>query len=321
VAGSHTLEKFINGVARDIDDPEAKVTVWKRLQAHRLADGPAADRQEARSRGDLRIGALGSGSDYTAFLDHLGIASVNLGFGGEDEGGIYHSIYDDFYWYTHFSDTDFVYGRALAQTAGTSVMRLADADLLPLDFNNFTDTLRRYIDEVRKLAADKREQAVELNRQLDDGVFSQVDDPRHHRTVPARETVPPFLNFAPLENGFAALERTAKAYDEALARASENGGEALARASVREVNVRLIAIERAMTLKEGLPNRDWFKHQIYAPGLYTGYGVKTLPAVRESIEQKNWKLAEEEIMRVGKVLENTGEAIQGATTELVRAAR
>src|SRR5450631_1527068 len=329
VAGSHTLEKFINGVARDIDDPEAKVTVWKRLQAKRLAgaaegraaERQAADRQEARTRADLRIDALGSGSDYTAFLDHLGIASVNLGFDDEDDGGIYHSIYDDFYWYTHFSDTDFAYGRVLAQTAGTSVIRLADAELLPLDFDNFTDTLRRYIDEVQKLARDKREQTMERNRQIDEGVFAQVDDPRHPRTIPARESVPPFLNFAPLENGFAALLRTAKAYDEALAHASENGGDGLARASLREVNARLIAIERAMTLKEGLPNRDWFKHQIYAPGFYTGYGVKTLPAVRESIEQKDWKLAEEEIVRVGKVLENTGEAIEGATAELARAAR
>ena len=324
VAGSHTLEKFINGVARDIEDPEANVTVWKRLQARRLAGAAgrqAADGQEARTRADLRIGALGSGSDYTAFLDHLGIASVNLGFGGEDDGGIYHSIYDDFYWYTHFSDSDFVYGRALAQTAGTSVIRLADAELLPLDFDNFTDTLRRYIDEVQKLARDKREQTLERNRQIDEGVFAQVDDPRQRRTIPPKEAVPPFLNFAPLENGFAALLRTAKAYDEALAQASENGGDKLARASLREVNARLIAIERAMTLKEGLPNRDWFKHQIYAPGFYTGYGVKTLPAVRESIEQKDWKLAEEEIVRVGKVLENTGEAIEGATAELVRAAR
>jgi N-acetylated-alpha-linked acidic dipeptidase len=322
--GSHTLEKFINGVARDIDDPESKVSVWRRLQAERLAraaEGAATDRQEARTRADLRIGALGSGSDYTAFLDHLGIASIDLGFGGEDEGGIYHSIYDDFYWYTHFSDKDFVYGRALAQTAGTAVMRLADADLLPLDFDNFTDTLRRYIDEVQKLARDKRDQIVERNRQIDDGVFAMIDDPRNPRTAPARETVPPFLNFAPLENGFAALQRTAKAYDEALAHASENGGDGLARASLREVNARLIAIERAMTLNEGLPNRDWFKHQIYAPGFYTGYGVKTLPAVRESIEQKDWKLAEEQIVRVGKVLENTGEAIQGATAELTRAAQ
>jgi len=269
----------------------------------------------------LRIGALGSGSDYGAFLQHDGVAALNLGFGGEDGGGIYHSIYDDFYWYTHFSDRDFVYGRALAQTAGTTVMRLANADLLPLDFDNFTETLLRYIDEVQKLARDQREQAVERNRQLDEGILTLVDDPRRPRTLPARETVPPFLNFAPLENGFDALQRTARAYDQALAKAAENGGEALARAGLREVNARLIAIERAMTLHEGLPNRDWFKHQIYAPGFYTGYGVKTLPAVRESIEQKDWKLAQEQIIKVGKVLENTGEAIRGATAELTRAVR
>jgi N-acetylated-alpha-linked acidic dipeptidase len=316
VEGSHTLEKFINGVARDIEDPESKASVWKRLQASRVA----RDGSEARNRADLRIAALGSGSDYTAFLDHLGIASVNMGFGGEDQGGIYHSIYDDLYWYMHFSDKDLVYGRALAQTAGTSVMRLADADVLPLDFDNFTETLRRYIDEVQRLARDKRDQAVERNRQIDDGVFALTDDPRRPRTTPPRENVPPFLNFAPLENGFAALQRTARAYSEALAHASENGGEALARASLREVNARLIAIERAMTLNDGLPNREWFKHQIYAPGFYTGYGVKTLPAVRESIEQNDWKLAGEQIVRVGKVLENTGEAIQSATAELTRAA-
>jgi N-acetylated-alpha-linked acidic dipeptidase len=327
VQGSHTLEKFVNGVARDIEDPETKGSVWKRLQAFRIAraEGNAvAERQEARQRPDLRIGALGSGSDYTAFLDHLGVASVNLNFGGEDSGGIYHSIYDDFYWYTHFSDTEFVYGRALAQTAGTAVMRLADAELLPLDFANFTDTVWRYVDEVQRLAKDKRDQIIERNRQLDEGVFAATDDPRRPKRPPAREEVPPFLNFAPLENGLAALQRTTERYDLALERAAENGGAALARAALagvalREVNARLIAVERALTLSDGLPNRPWFKHQIYAPGFYTGYGVKTLPAVRESIEQKDWKLAGEQIVRVGKVLENAGEAIQGATSELGRA--
>ena len=189
-----------------------------------------------------------------------------MGFGGEDQGGIYHSIYDDFYWYTHFSDKDFVYGRALAQTAGTTVMRLADADVLPLDFDNFTDTLRRYIDEVQKLARDKRDQIVERNRQIDDGVFALIDDPRRPRTVPPREAVPPFLNFAPLENGFAALQRTARAYDEALAHAAENGGDALARASLREVNARLIAIERAMTLQR----RTAQSRLVQAPDLRAG---------------------------------------------------
>jgi len=317
VEGSHTLEKFINGVARDVEDPETKLPVWKRLQLRRTANpaaSAAADRQETRQRADLRIGALGSGSDYTVFLDHLGVASLNLGYGGEDGGGIYHSVYDDFYWYTHFSDSDFVYGRALAQTAGTAVMRLAGAELLPYDFDDFTDTIRQYVAEVSRLAREKREQIIERNRQIDEGLFAATEDPREKTVPPPKEAVPPFLNFAPLENGLAALERATALYDQALARATENGGAALARAALRDANARLIAVERALTLDDGLPNRPWFKHQIYAPGLYTGYGVKTLPAVRESIEQKQWQLADEEIARVGKVLENAGEAIQAAAS-------
>ena len=319
-SGSHTLEKFINDVARDVEDPETKLSVWKRLQLNRIAN-QSTERQELRQRPDLRIGALGSGSDYTAFIDHLGIASLNLGYGGEDGSGIYHSIYDDFNWYTHFDDTDFGYGRALAQTVGLAVLRLADSDLLPYDFSNFTETIRRYIDEVEKLARDERDQIIERNRQIDEGAFAAAADPKKNVAPPAKEPVPSFLNFAPLRNGLAALERTSQQYDQALAHASENGSAALARATLRDVNARLIAVERAMTLSDGLPGRPWFENQIYAPGFYTGYGVKTLPGVRESIEQKQWKQADEQIVRVGKVLENTGEVIQSAATELDRAAR
>jgi N-acetylated-alpha-linked acidic dipeptidase len=264
----------------------------------------------------LRIGALGSGSDYTAFLDHLGIASVNMGFGGEGGSGIYHSIYDDFYWYTHFSDTTFVYGRALAQTAGTSVMRLADAELLPFDFDDFTDTVRRYVAEVEKPARDRRDQVLERNRMIDDGTYAAVEDPRHKTVLPAKEAVPPFLNFAPLENGLAALERVNRDYDAALAQAGRNGGSALASAALREANSKLIAVERALTSNTGLPNRPWFKHQIYAPGFYTGYGVKTLPAVRESIEQNEWKLADQEIARAAGAIEAAAAAIQAAAGAL-----
>ncbi len=317
--GSHTLEKFINGVARDVEDPETKLTVWKRRQF--AAESSPQDGAEARTRPDLRIGALGSGSDYTAFLDHLGVASLNLGFGGEDGGGIYHSIYDDFYWYTHFSDTTFVYGRALAQTCGTAVMRLADADLLPFDFDNFTDTMRRYVADVKRLAEEKRGQIVERNRQIDEGMFAALADPREKSVLPTKEPAPPFLNFAPLDNGIAALERTAGAFDKALTHADENGGAALARAALKDVNDRLVTLERVLLLGDGLPNRAWFKHQIYAPGLYTGYGVKTLPGARESIEQKQWKQADEQIARVGKVFENAGEAIQGITSALEQAVR
>jgi len=326
--GSHTLEKFVNTVAREVDDPEVKMSVAQRLQLGRSivpgrGQAPVAESggQSSGSRAEFPLGALGSGSDYSVFLDHLGIASLNLGFGGEDREGIYHSIYDDFYWYTHFADTDFVYARALAQTAGIAVMRLADSELLPFDFDNFTATIRRYITEVERLATEERTRIIERNRQIDEGAFTAANDPRFPTVPPAKETVPPFLSFAPLQNALAALERTAQAYDQALAHASENGASALARAQLRDANARLIAVERSLTSKEGLPNRTWYKHEIYAPGFYTGYGVKTLPAVRESIEQKEWKQADEAIAHVGKVIENAGEAIQGATAELARATK
>lgn len=320
VEGSHSLEKLVNDVAKDITDPESHGSVWTRMRDARLVNPspnmPPQERTELRTRPDLRIGALGSGSDYTAFIDHLGIASVNLGFGGEDREGIYHSIYDDFYWYTHFSDSDFVYGRALAQTAGTLILRLADADVLPLDYRNFTDTINRYVQEVEKLARDRREQIIERNRSIDDGVYRAANDPRFPLQPPKKEEVPPFLNFAPLENGVADLQRVTEAYEHALATAAENGGSGLERAAMREINQKLIAVERSLTLSDGLPNRPWFKNMIYAPGFYTGYGVKTLPGVREAIEQKQWKEAEEQIARTGRVLENCGEAIQGATAAL-----
>src|SRR6185312_12107874 len=291
VEGSHTLEKFVNAVARDIEDPETKMTVAQRLRLRRASGGGEGNAVQAAAGSEFRIAALGSGSDYSAFIDHLGIASLNLGFGGEDRSGIYHSDYDDFYWYTHFSDTSFVYGRALAQIAGTAVLRMADAELLPFDFDNFTATMRRYVAEVEKLSTDSRNQAEARNRAIDQGVFKATMDPRSPTVAPSKEPVPPFLNFAPLENGLTALERMTQVYDQALARASENGASALARATLREANTRLIAVERALTSNEGLPERPWYKNQIYAPGFYTGYGVKTLPGVRESIEQKQWKQA------------------------------
>jgi N-acetylated-alpha-linked acidic dipeptidase len=301
MSGSHTLEKFINGVARDITDPQTKVSVWKRSQLRRIRDARTAEeRRELRSRGDLRISALGSGSDYTTFLDHLGIASLNIGFGGEDGGGIYHSIYDDFYWYTKFSDTDFAYGRALAQTGGTAVMRLANADVLPFEFTNFADTLRRYVDELKMLHRNMQEEIRERNRQIDDGVFTATADPKEKSVPPAKEDVPPFINFAPLDNAVAALSAAAE-------RAAADSRKASA--DLRSMNIALLQSERKLTHADGLPGRPWFKHMIYAPGFYTGYGVKTLPAVREAIEQKKWTEAEREIARTAKVLEQFAASI------------
>ena len=316
-SGSHTMEKLLNDVARDVQDPEKQISVWKRVQLLRLSQARLPEqRQELRQQSDWRIGALGSGSDYTAFLDHLGIASVNLGYGGEAGGGIYHSIYDDFYWYTHFDDSDLVYGRALAQTAGITVIRLADADLLPFDFTGLSDALRRYVSDLEKLSSDMREEARERNRQIEEGVFAATSDPRKTFVLPQREEIPPHLNFAPLRNALDVLSRSAERYRKAFSRARQH--EALPAETVRGVNAELIRSERALTSSEGLPGRPWFRNQIYAPGFYTDYGVKTIPAVREAIEQKQWKEADAAIVRVSTVLEGETAVIDAAAAELER---
>jgi len=310
VSGSHSLEKFINGVARDIQDPEKDYSVWKRARLTRIAQAPAPDRDEVRTRADLRINALGAGSDYIAFLDHLGIASLDLAYEGEDGGGTYHSIYDDFYWVTHFGDTDFRYGRALAQTVGLAVMRLAGSDLLPYDFTDFADTMRKYAGELEMLWKSKSDEIKERNRQIEEGVFAAIADPKKTLVPPNAEKEAPFLNFAPLHNGLTALDHSAQHYRTALGKAT------LGEKSLADVNRKLSQAERALTLPDGLPRRPWFKHQIYAPGVYTGYGVKTIPGVREAIEAKNWPEADQQIARAGQVLANEAAAIEEIAAEL-----
>jgi N-acetylated-alpha-linked acidic dipeptidase len=311
VAGSHSLEKFVNDIAREIEDPETKLTVWKRYQLKRISQAAADERQELRGQQKWRIGALGSGSDYTAFLDFLGIASLDIGFGGEDGSGIYHSIYDDFYWYTHFSDTSFAYGVTLSQTVGTAVMRFADEDLLPFEFTNEASTIKRYSDEIQKLLLSKQEELREQNQEIDEGVFTATVDPKVKMIPPNREETPPYLNFAPLQNAVDVLSKSAERYHRATLKVSQT-----MKTSFESVNRRLIESERKLTAGEGLPGRPWYKHQIYAPGFYTGYGVKTIPAVREAIEQKQWKLAEAEILKVADVLEGEADDINAAAAEL-----
>jgi N-acetylated-alpha-linked acidic dipeptidase len=317
MGGSHTLETFINGVAHDIQDPEKKIPVWKRDQLKAIADAKTPeDRKDVRERADLRIDALGSGSDWTVFLDHLGIASLDLSYGDEDGGGIYHSIYDDFYWYTHFSDTDFSYGRALSQTAGTAVIRLADADLLPYNFTGFADTIHRYLDELQKLWQAKQDEAIERNKEIEEGVFTAVADPKKTSVPPPVLEVPPHLNFAPLQNASDALTHSAERYQKALEKVSTNGELAVSPAELQVLNQKLMQSERKLTSPEGLPGRPWFEHLIYAPGQYTGYDVKTIPGVREAIEQKKWKEADQEIVRAANALQAEATLVDSAAQEL-----
>jgi N-acetylated-alpha-linked acidic dipeptidase len=312
--GSQTLEHFMNGVARDINDPEKNIPVRQRdflLDLSRVHSDE--ERKELRGRADLPIGALGSGSDYTVFLDHLGIASLNLGYGGEDPGGIYHSIYDDIYWYEHFGDPTFEYGRALSQTAGTAVMRLANADLLPFEFTDFADTIHVYLKQLKKLADDSRDEATERDKELDEGLFSATSDPQHPTYAPPREGIPPHLDFAPFDNAADALTLAAERYRDAVHKAGAAGVSA---STFEDLNQKLIQSERRLTSEEGVLRRTWYKHMIDAPGVYSGYGAKTIPGVREAIEQKNWDEANSEIVRIASVLNNETALINSAAQDL-----
>ncbi|HLG17621.1 MAG TPA: transferrin receptor-like dimerization domain-containing protein [Blastocatellia bacterium] len=253
--GSHSLERFVNEVARDIQQPGKNKSVWEAVKERRVEQAKTdEEKKELRERSDLRINALGSGSDYTPFIQHLGIASLDTGFGGEGGGGVYHSIYDSFTWYTKFSDGTFEHGRALSQFNGTVVMRLADADVLPFEFTNLAETVNRYVGEIERLAK---------------------------KSEPPKE-----IDVEPLKAAVKSLGDSARRYEEALGKAEVRGLDQIKR--LRALNELLYKSERRLTDEKGLPRRPWFKHQVYAPGFYTGYGVKTLPGVREAIEQKQW---------------------------------
>jgi N-acetylated-alpha-linked acidic dipeptidase len=219
------------------------------------------------------MAALGSGSDYSSFLQHNGVPSLDLRFGGFDNNdGVYHSIYDDYYYYTKFLDSDFAYGRALAQVAGTMMIRLADAELLPYEYADLADTVQSYVKELEALLKTQQDDVRERNRQIDEGVFAATNDPKRPLQAPKKEQVAPALNFAPLENAAERLAEAAgryrKAVDARPALASNS-------AAVRTINVKLLQAERQLTDQAGLPKRPWYRHMLYAPGFYTGYAVKT----------------------------------------------
>ena len=314
LSGSHILERLLNQVANTVIDPETGLTVGRRLRLARISTAAEPARSDLRARPDLRLEALGSGSDFTPFLQHLGIASANLGYGGEQpgSGGVYHSIYDTFTWYEKFADSSFAYGRALALVTGLSVMRLASAEVVPYQFGALSDAVEGYAMEVKQLVQSKGESARERNRQLDEGVFQAIRDPRAPDTAPPRDSVPPFLNFAPLDNALVALRTAAERYD-SVAAARFGADAAMDSARLGELNAALLQVERALTEPAGLPGRPWYQHTIYAPGLYTGYGVKTLPGIRESIEQGQWTMAEGQIGVVATALERAAGRISAAS--------
>jgi N-acetylated-alpha-linked acidic dipeptidase len=314
--GTQDLEGVVSAVARDINDPEKNISIWERAHLRGIMRAKdAEERGQLRKRTTLRVDALGDGSDYTAFQDHAGISSLDLGFGGEDEGTQYHSIYDDFYWYTHFADTDFAYGRALAQTAGTTMMLIADADLLPYDYAPQAEAIAKYETDLEKLLKDKQEEFTEHNLELQEGVFTATSDPHKTYIPPPAETVPPFMNFAPMKNAIELLKKSADDYSKALAKFKSSGA-TISPQSLDAVNADLLGISRLFLNEKGLPERPWFKNQIYAPGAYTGYGAKPVAAVREYMDEKKWKEADAQIPMVAHVIENIAAGVSKAADDL-----
>lgn len=289
--GSHSLQQFITEVARDVNDPRTGKPVLEEARRKAILELPEAERADAEKDPAIRIAPLGSGSDFTPFLQHLTLASLNLGFGGESPGGVYHSVYDSFEWYTKYSDGDFAYGRTLAQVTGTAVLRLSEAAVLPFRFSDLSDTLARYVADVQKLHAGKA-------------------------------GAPP-LDFAPLLAAVSALSRSSLAFEKAYAAVPGATAQALQvqQEALKVVNQLVFSSERRLGNDAGLPRRDWFRHQVYAPGFYTGYGVKTLPQIREGLEEGHWDEASQGVTKVAAAISSLSEQVDRATTGLSRVVR
>ncbi|HET6996431.1 MAG TPA: transferrin receptor-like dimerization domain-containing protein, partial [Chitinophagaceae bacterium] len=253
----------------------------------------------------------GAGSDYSPFLQHLGIASINLGFGGENQGGEYHSIYDSYDLFTRFKDPGFQYGIALSKTAGRITLRMANADLLPFDFNTFYKTVNDYATEVKTLLENTRTETETENKIIKEKLYDLARDPKKQYKSPAVKETVPFLNFSNLENALTRLKDSAEAFQKLYSKASQ-----LSAAKQKELNNILYMAERSLVYVNGLPRRPWYKHEIYAPGYYTGYGVKTLPGIREAIEQRNWAEAQESIDIVANALQSYTDQVKNGMSLL-----
>jgi N-acetylated-alpha-linked acidic dipeptidase len=311
--GSHSLERFVNELARDVPDPGAKGSIGDRLLARTILDGTADARRVARDERRFEIGALGSGSDYTPFLQHLGIASLDMGFGGEGEYGQYHSIYDSVDHYLRFQDPDLAYAATLAKVGGRAVLRLSEADLLPFTFARSADRIGTYVTEIEKLLETLKTETDEHNRRVADGTFVLAANPTTRYVAPEKKDAVPDFDLNPLRNAVDRLRVASRRFDTTAASAPDAQA-----ARLTAANAIVFTTERALTRESGLPRRPWFRHQVYAPGYYTGYGVKTLPAVREALEQRAWDEARQQIPLVAQTLERYAGEIERAASALER---
>lgn len=308
--GSHALEQLVDGIAKEVQDPLSGKSIFDRKKARGIINATAlASKKTLLKKDSLSLSALGTGSDYSAFLQHLGIPTLNLAFGGEDEGGEYHSIYDSYDNYVRFKDKDFVYGVALAQTAGRAVLRLADAEILPFDFSNLQQTVSTYAAEIEKLAAQLRESNAIENQLITSGSYQDAADPSEQFIAPKKKPEVPVFDFKDLNK---ALDTLKLAITKLSASQSANN---LSKAAQLKLNTILFQAEKQLLNNEGLPQRPWYKHTIYAPGFYTGYGVKTLPGIREAIEQGEWEQANQQLTILTQRLNNLAGYLGAASTK------
>ncbi len=283
--GSHTLEVMFNEIVRDVDDPVKGVSLAKR---HKAFSKLKADPSDASKIPDVyQLSALGSGSDYSGFFQHLGIASFNIGFGGEADHGSYHTNYDSHHLFSTFLDPGNLYGATLPKVTGRVTLRLAGADILPFQIGHFSATVAGYMDDLKSATNKMRDTTKAQNKLISEGLYDLADNPREIWVTPAPNEAVPYLNFAPLENALQQLSDAAKAFDAAYVNAKN-----IDKKTIQKINDLLSKLEATLTRSEGLPRRPWFRHHIYAPGYYTGYGVKTLPGVREAIEERKWEEAD-----------------------------
>ena len=310
--GSHALESMVNEVYESVVDPQKGVTVGARARALDALRGSPPEQKAAREGKPIALEALGSGSDFTPFLQHLGIATLDVRFGGEGDYGQYHSIYDSIDHFERFMDPGYQYGVALAKVSGRIVLRMAQADVLPFDPTPLAATVSRYVEEVVKLADTLREETETERWRIEQKVYENVADPNEPQTVAAAKDAVPYLNFAPLQNAAATLTKSAQSFQRARAARLESGAP-LPAADAAKIDAAMMATERALLRDAGLPGRSWYRHHLYAPGFYTGYAVKTLPAVREPIELRRWDEATSGIAATAAAIASLTEQIDRAT--------
>ena len=298
-SGSHTLETFFNEITEGVMDPQMGISIKDRRYARAVVGADNNSRAKLLGNKHMKLGALGAGSDYSPFFQHLGIASMNLGFGGEAEDGQYHSIYDSYDLFVRFKDPGFKYGVALSKTAGRVTMRLANADALPFDFNTFYKTVNEYAADVKSLLDNSRTETEMVNKMIKEKLFDVAKDPTKQYKSPTAKDIVPFLNFSALDNALVAMKTAAEDFQKGYEKATQ-----LSADKQKQLNAILYKAERSLLQEKGLPRREWYRHQIYAPGYYTGYGVKTLPGIREGIEERHWKEAQDHIEIVAKTIQS-----------------